>query len=512
MLGEGECFLNFCDYLLHFTPSFFSEAAMKAMINLANDQANEILYNSAMQFRYRIVASYSAGADFLEPTDNNAFETLLEWLTTPNDGYLDEVQTWREFHGADEVLLVNAANSYCGLAWVNLGFSSDFAYANYNGGCLSGVVWGHEIGHNFGCFHDRFSDPTTSANYANYLGFGSCWEDASKNDCTCYASVMTYQCDTVPNHCTSCTGKDYYANYLVTESGSPTGQTNASCGLWMTQNHDTVTNYLPTTQPGGIIFSVFPNLVVGDSCSIVNISGWQISTSGNDITVVTLNGFSALILNQTMNYVLVLSPIITQSSGLTTGDVVVTTSSGRVTTLSKGFTFVSSTFTDFEDWKSRVLPTGIWQDNGTIPWSFATENGQSVLFNDGNTGNSQNGYVRLLWQSSNKFDASQGGCKAIATSINFAYKAYSDFVSCYDKFSLSVQQNYISQWTIIWNGQTLSSTASNPWIYASITLPEKTTAITIFANTNSAQNCRRWAPGMIRINQKFLSYLILFFQ
>jgi hypothetical protein len=34
---------------------------MQAMIQLANDQANMILYNSAISFRYRIVAIVSAG-------------------------------------------------------------------------------------------------------------------------------------------------------------------------------------------------------------------------------------------------------------------------------------------------------------------------------------------------------------------------------------------------------------------------------------------------------------------
>lgn len=463
------------------------------MIRLGNDQANTILYNSAMAFRYRIVGIFSAGADFVEPT-TNAFNTLLDWLTTAGDGYLDQAQTLREQYAADEVLLVNAANAYCGLAWVNLGLSPGYAYANYNGGCLSGRVWGHELGHNFGCYHDRFSDATTAANNPNYLGFGSCWEDKSKTDCTCYSSVMIYQCNTKPNGCKNCVGKNYYANYLVTESGSPTGETDASCGLLMSQNHNTPANYFKSVQPGGMIFSVSPNFAIADSCSVVNISGWQINTAGNDTIRVTLGGYEAKILNQTSNYVIVLSPIVFTPTGVP-GDVVVTTQSGRVTTLSNGFKFVSSKYQDFQNFKTPVLPAGIWKNNGTINWSFSSEKGQSVLFKDGGFGSSESFYVRLLWQASQKFDATNGGCSSIAKSITFAYKAYSNYSICYDKISLSVQQNYVAKWTTVWNGQGKKLTGINPWNYVNLTLPAQTTAINIFVNTANIGSCRWWAPG-----------------
>jgi hypothetical protein len=474
---------------------YFSESALKNMIMLANDEANQILYNSGMGFRYRIIGMYSAGAGFVEPTGSDAFGTLLDWLTNPTDGYLDQAQTLRQQLGADEVLLVNAANAYCGLAWVNRYFSKTLGYANYNAGCLWGGVWGHEIGHNFGCYHDRFSDAQTAANNPTYLGFGNCWEDTSKNDCTCYSSVMVYDCNTVPNGCTSCTSKNYYANYLVSNSGSPTGRTDASCGLWMDQNHASVVNYFPTTQPGGMIFSVYPNVAIGSSCALVNISGWQLSTVGGDISRVTLNGLQVALVEQTENYVMVLTPIVTATSSLTTGDVVVTTSSGRVTTLSKGFTFLANSYTDVQNFKDRKLPAGPWQNNGTIPWSFEQDGKDVALFKDGGVADSENYYTRLLWQSPTSFVATQGGCKPIATSLKFVYKAYSDSSWCYDKFTVSVQQNYIAKWTTIWNGQTLSTGSAQPWISASITLPAQTTAINIFVNTDLSQYCRWWAPG-----------------
>jgi hypothetical protein len=469
-----------------------SEAAMQAMIQLANDQANQILYNSAMGYRYRVVAMVSAGAGFVEPT-TTPFNTLLTWLTTANDGNLDQAQTLRAQYGADEVLLVNAASEYCGLAWVNINYNPNYAYANYNAGCLNGRVWAHELGHNFGCFHDRFSDVPTSDNYPTYLGFGSCWEDTSKSDCTCYSSVMIYQCNTLPNHCTNCVNKNYMANYLVTESGSTTGTATSSCGLLMDQNKQSPQAYFPTTQPGGIIQLVKPNFAIGISCSLVNISGWMLSTTGNDIVSVTLAGRSATIFSQQKNYAMVLSSTNYAPTGIS-GDVVVTTSSGRVTTLKKAFSYVTSAYDDFENFKSVSLPAGIWSNAGNMPWSFATENGQTVLWKDGSLGYDETYYVNLQWSSSSGFVATQGGCVSMATHIKFAYKAYSPYTFCYNKFQLRIQQNYNQTWKVVWNGVTgLSGT--NPWKYADIFLPNQTTGISIYLNSASNGNCRYYSSG-----------------
>jgi len=61
-----------------------------------------------------------------------------------------------------------------------------------------------KIGHVLGCYHDRIADSSIAVSNPTYLGFGSCWEDTSKTDCTGYSSVMFYDCKSVPNSCTSC--------------------------------------------------------------------------------------------------------------------------------------------------------------------------------------------------------------------------------------------------------------------------------------------------------------------
>ena len=137
------------------------------------------------------------------------------------DGFMDEAQVYRDQYGADFMLLVQKCGEYAGMAWVAEPKGADYySYAVYASGYVYGRVWSHEMGHLQGCQHDRISENAGTRAYAAY---GNCWEDTSKTDCTCYSSIMTYQCSTVPNGCTSCTGRDYYANVNVYNAGSPTG-------------------------------------------------------------------------------------------------------------------------------------------------------------------------------------------------------------------------------------------------------------------------------------------------
>ena len=106
----------------------------------------------------------------------------------------------------------------------------------------------HEIGHIMGCHHDRFS---TNAGTSQYIAYGNCWEDTSKTDCTCYSSVMVYNCRTVPNNCTQCSGRPYLSNYKVMNAGSPTGLPLASCGVYIDNNRLNPISYRNSKQTGG---------------------------------------------------------------------------------------------------------------------------------------------------------------------------------------------------------------------------------------------------------------------
>jgi hypothetical protein len=99
-----------------------------------------------------------------------------------------------------------------------------------------------------------------------------------------------------------------------------------------------VTNWKPSVQTGGILYGALPAFSTEDSCSEVTISGWRIGT-GADITSVTLNGVAAKeILSQTQDSVVVLAGrAFSQHVG--TGDIVVSTYAGLVSTLEGAFRY-----------------------------------------------------------------------------------------------------------------------------------------------------------------------------
>ena len=245
----------------------YSVSAITAAIYSGNDQTNTILQNSAIALRYRIVCVKKVKGTFSE--NGNDIIKLLRQLTSPDDGYMDEAQTYRDTYGADFVgLVVSKAaaglDGSCAVAWINANFNDFYSYAAYCSSCVfSGSVYGHEIGHTMGCQHDRItalqSDP-------NFIAYGNCWEDASKKDCTCYSSIMVYQCNTTQHRCTNCQEKPFMANPNVIDSGNPTGLPNAACGLHIHNNRFTPITYRKSIQPGGMLFSVLPTAAVHTTC------------------------------------------------------------------------------------------------------------------------------------------------------------------------------------------------------------------------------------------------------
>ncbi len=472
-----------------------SVAATKAAIYLANDEANQILENSAVRMRLRVVAIESAGSSFVEPpNDSKAFETMLSWMSSSTDVNIGQrAATLRDQYGADTVILVHANNAFCGLGYVNVIYSPGLAFANYNGGCMVGSVWMHELGHTMGCYHDRFSDPVSSVNNPNYLGFGNCWEDASKNDCTCYKSVMVYDCNTTPNSCKTCSGRNYLANYLVSNAGSATGTPTASCGLHIDNNRLLPIKYRKSKQPGGMIFKVTPNIAVASSCFQVTITGWQLRTSdvGDTIVSVTLDGKLATIVSQALDTLVVLSRI-TSNPTSRAGAVVVTTSTGRTTTLADAFTFQPSTYTYLTTFQGRSM--GIWRNNGIINWSFTTEKfNPSLLFDGGLASTEASAKAELLWTSQVGTTANPGKCQYTAGGIQFRYWAYEEIAWCYGDFSLSVLSGTTNQWTKIWNGITGTADGPTPWQSVTLNFPANTVGVKINADTNLMEDCRFWA-------------------
>ena len=246
----------------------------------------------------------------------------------------------------------------------------------------------------------------------------------------------------------------------------------------------------------GSISSVSPSHVVGASCFEVTIRGTGLSLSGKDVTSVTLAGVATTIKNQTANSVTVLTPKVANPLSIA-GDIQVFAVNKRVTTLVKAFTFRTLNWNDFQDFTSQKLPAGIWTDAGTIPWAFSNDGGNIRLWKNGALGSSESFYVNLLWTSGRGNLPSEGGCVNVPSAVSFIYWAYSSYSFCYKTFSFSVQTNYSSNWQAIWSGTTGSNSGATPWLNASITLPNATTAMRIYVDTAIINACKSFAPVKI---------------
>ncbi|MGH7243885.1 MAG: M12 family metallo-peptidase [Phycisphaerales bacterium] len=110
----------------------------------------------------------------------------LQRITTPGDGYMDEVQGLRDQYKADLVsLVVDDARFTGGAAWWAL-WDQGQGYSCINWRPLGGgeLLLAHEIGHNFGCAHDHANDTSAPTSYAWGYNF-------SYNGQT-YGTIMSY--------------------------------------------------------------------------------------------------------------------------------------------------------------------------------------------------------------------------------------------------------------------------------------------------------------------------------
>ena len=146
------------DVLVVYTPAARSAAggaaAMTALINLAVAETNAAFRDSQIAPRVRLVNQ--SEINYAESGD---FQTDLNRLTDPDDGHMDDAHCLRETYAADAVSLFVANTQWCGMAWVMTQPSPGFeawAFNVVSTSCATGYYsFGHELGHNMGCAHDR---------------------------------------------------------------------------------------------------------------------------------------------------------------------------------------------------------------------------------------------------------------------------------------------------------------------------------------------------------------------
>jgi hypothetical protein len=199
---------------------------IESKIHLAIDALNLVHYNSLTGVRFNLVHSYLA-------EDYEVKKVPLDVLRIDGDGILDHVHVNRDLYGADLVTLVGNWGSAVG--FINSVASSAFTYVSR--GYLGGRGLIHEIGHNFGCNHDRDHSGKTTEGYA----FG--YQDNING----FRTIMSYPCKV--GKCP--TVKPYYSTPLVLVDGLPIGTSTEDCARKIKDRREIVANFRDsiTAQP-----------------------------------------------------------------------------------------------------------------------------------------------------------------------------------------------------------------------------------------------------------------------
>ena len=223
------------------------------------DQMNLAFSNSVVNTRARLVRAYKTS--YSEYGDSLVVD--ITRLQSTTDGFLDEVHNERTAYGADVVtLLIN--NNLTGVLGIGFLNSASPAYASTAFSvvqtymALDYYVYGHEVGHNMGCHHDRANASGSGAysySYGYYDGVAG------------FGTIMSYPGTKIP----------YYSNPSVNYGGSPTGVDDASPSS--ADNAHSLNNMVP-------FVAAWKAAVVPDSQTIEKISmGCFIATAayGSDL-------------------------------------------------------------------------------------------------------------------------------------------------------------------------------------------------------------------------------------
>lgn len=221
------------DIMVVYTPQALaaegSVAAMNARIALAVAETNTAYANVGVTPRLRLV--YANKTNYSE-TGN--MSTDLSRLRSTNDGYMDEVHTWRNTYAADMVtLFVNNGGSYCGLASAIMA-NAVTAFQVTALECATGYYsFGHEFGHLQGLRHDMYVDDTL---YPYTYGHG--YTNPPKR----WRTVMAYN-NACTDYGTNCTRLQYFSNPTKTYYGSVLGNSYAENYRVLNKTAYTVANF-----------------------------------------------------------------------------------------------------------------------------------------------------------------------------------------------------------------------------------------------------------------------------
>jgi hypothetical protein len=156
-------------------------AKIEGVITLAVAETNKAYELSGIPTKFRLVKTHF---DSTYDDYTNQWEATLGNLRNNGDGQLDYVHAMRDQYGADFVAMLVDTGSYCGIGYRPSTPTAGDAFSLTQWNCATGYYsFGHEIGHNMGCNHDKASSGETTG-----TNFG--YRDPSAK----FRSILAYDC------------------------------------------------------------------------------------------------------------------------------------------------------------------------------------------------------------------------------------------------------------------------------------------------------------------------------
>ena len=269
MLPEGGS--TVADVLILYTPAAKARAggalSFQAQVQADLANMNVALANSLVSTTVNLVGVLEVDYD----ESGNTFGTHLSRISDHSDGFLDDLDEWRAYSGADMVHMFvddDDGGTICGLAFLLAEGDTADEFDNLAVGiddvdCLGTITLAHELGHNMGLDHDipnAFNPPVAhpQAHGFSYVGASG----------TTRNTIMFFQ---VGNNILN------YSNPNVVVDGFPTGTPFVpfvnplaeDCALELAFNQSIYTDYTSSKTKPQTVFVDFQSIALLETGSFV---------------------------------------------------------------------------------------------------------------------------------------------------------------------------------------------------------------------------------------------------